>query len=452
MRPYSVEIYSRDLILKDHNTIDYDSYEYKYDYLDPEQNKIKILKPLKAALYDYIRIFGNGRDIYGYITKLSNGDDDSKDLIEVSFVDLMNKFDIDIIADTSDLGQGYLEDYISKAITETYINNQDTKQNIEGLEIVIDNYNAEEWTLDLTGDDNDTRTKANLLDDIVIAAFRRYSVRVLFEFILTEKRIIAHISTNLADVIPIETRLSNILSKTIKYRQAKKEINKDLVANKKDYSMQRIYYLHSDGTHSIIDTDRLVPVYSKLETVSTKTVNEWAEKFESNLNKDISTIKRAQDKLAKGETLDEDIIVKEIEAAGELNLITGVNITIDQSTGAATGFDEETVKGYLEDFIGTTQYNDLCEGFAWDEFVEKADVKADKTFNSNKYENLIEIECTNDDIKLTPWNMEIGQIVKIYDNDSSYETILTAKKIKGTSTLIFGNERIELTKILKGRS
>lgn len=506
MRPYSVEIYSRELMLKDHNTIDYDSYEYKYDYLDPEQNKIKVLKPLNAALYDYIRIFGNGRDIYGYIMKLSNGDDDSKDYIEITFIDLMNIFDIDIIVDTADFGQGYLENYLADMIAETYIDNQDSLQNIYGLEVVAKSETTD-WTLDITADEENTKTKANLLDDIIIAAFRRYSVKIDIGYSMKDKKITAAIYVNNNDIVPIEVKLPNILSKSIKYRQVKKEVNKVVVANKKDYTVRRIYYLHTDGTHSVTDTDRITPVYSKLDTVSTKTTDEWIEKFASTLNSSANTIASDQSKLDKGEELKESELEKEITAVAEINKIPGVIIAIDD-TGRVISFDlssiemtqteneqgglsayisdtfddstasyssepnaeggisvyfqdiytesvpysKEKLQEIIDTFITTVMYVRLCERFALEEFTKKADEKANKTFGSNKYENLIKIECGNNDTRLTPWDMEIGQRVIVYDDGNAYETILTGKQIKGTSTLIFGNERIELTKMLKGRS
>ena len=48
--------------------------------------------------------------------------------------------------------------------------------------------------------------------------------------------------------------------------------------------------------------------------------------------------------------------------------------------------------------------------------------------------------------------MKIGQVVHVIGNGISYETVLTAREIEETTTLIFGFIRLELTKILKGRS
>ena len=451
MRPYSVEIYSTDFTLKSHNTVDFESYEYKFDYLDPEQNKIKVLKPIEAKVHDYIRVFGNERDIFGYISKTEHGDEADKDLIDVTFYDMLNKMDIDFIVDTSTIGSGYLEDFIAAAISQNYISNQDEEQNIGGLTTEVRNRLVDSWTLDITPDDGETRTKANLLDDIILAAFRRYSVSVEFRLDLAAKEIIASIGTNTQTSKLIESSLPNVFSKTIKVRQAKKEINKDIVANKKDYNSQRIYFLHNDGTFSTEDANRVLPVYSKVETVSTKTKEEYIEKYVSNLTKDISTIKKAQEALDKGEELDPETIEKEKEAASALNA-TGLSITIDDATGRASGFDAESAEEYINNFAETDEYKELCNALAEAEFIAKADEKACKTFGANKYENLIEIECANDDQLIKPYEMDIGQLVRIYEDGTVYETILTGRKTKETTTLIFGNERMELTKILKGRN
>ena len=55
------------------------------------------------------------------------------------------------------------------------------------------------------------------------------------------------------------------------------------------------------------------------------------------------------------------------------------------------------------------------------------------------------------DSLVKPEELEIGQRVRIILQNNEYNTILTGKNEKETTTLIFGAVRLELTKILKGR-
>lgn len=86
-------------------------------------------------------------------------------------------------------------------------------------------------------------------------------------------------------------------------------------------------------------------------------------------------------------------------------------------------------------------------------FADKALAKAQKTFDKNKYDNLIELSLTNDDELLSPWSVGMGQIVNVISDGVSYGSILTGREMRdNVTTLIFGTIRQELTKYLKGRA
>lgn len=86
-------------------------------------------------------------------------------------------------------------------------------------------------------------------------------------------------------------------------------------------------------------------------------------------------------------------------------------------------------------------------------FTDKALAKAQKTFDKNKYDNLIELSLINDDELLSPWAVDMGQIVNVISDGVSYSSILTGREMRdNVTTLIFGTIRQELTKYLKGRA
>lgn len=84
-------------------------------------------------------------------------------------------------------------------------------------------------------------------------------------------------------------------------------------------------------------------------------------------------------------------------------------------------------------------------------FQQAAELKARNLLEYAEYENLIELEFEPGDGLVNPMKMRIGQEVIIIHDNVQYRTYLTARKISEKVTLIFGNIREELTKILKGR-
>lgn len=83
-------------------------------------------------------------------------------------------------------------------------------------------------------------------------------------------------------------------------------------------------------------------------------------------------------------------------------------------------------------------------------FADAAAAAASEAFGSGTYNNLIELTMLNDDALVDPGELQIGQLVSIISNGVSYPSILTGYEIGNTTKLIFGNVRIDLTKMLKG--
>lgn len=84
-------------------------------------------------------------------------------------------------------------------------------------------------------------------------------------------------------------------------------------------------------------------------------------------------------------------------------------------------------------------------------FEEVALAKAVSVFSKVEYENLIQLEYEKNNDLVKPLELKIGQVVEIIYNEISYKSYLTGFKIDEKIQLIFGNIRLELTKILKGR-
>lgn len=82
-------------------------------------------------------------------------------------------------------------------------------------------------------------------------------------------------------------------------------------------------------------------------------------------------------------------------------------------------------------------------------FSDAAQNAADKQFDKDSYNNLIEITVQNEDEVVMPSMLTIGQVVSVISNGTSYGSILTGIERSDRTKLIFGTIRLDLTKILK---
>lgn len=82
-------------------------------------------------------------------------------------------------------------------------------------------------------------------------------------------------------------------------------------------------------------------------------------------------------------------------------------------------------------------------------FANAAQDAADKQFDVDSYNNLIELTVQNDDALIFSEGLEIGQLVNIITNGTSYGSILTGIERSELTKLTFGTIRLDLTKILK---
>lgn len=90
----------------------------------------------------------------------------------------------------------------------------------------------------------------------------------------------------------------------------------------------------------------------------------------------------------------------------------------------------------------------LKEGEEHETFEDKAYEKAFSKLKAEEYDNLIKIECLQDDKLIHPLELKIGQTYTILHAGYEYHAILTGKEINKTVTLMFGMVREELTKKL----
>ena len=345
MKAYNLEVWSRDFKIVDHGEIV--NPKYSIDYLAYGKNNME--RSVTHASYgNYVRITGGTDEVYSGIISSIAGDNNKK---KISYVDWMQLLDVDMLIDASLLQTRTLENFIAYYISETYINNKDSSQNVPGM--VIEILSATENAV-LTFKDN----ICNFYDAVIIPAIKKYGIVVIFELNVDKKELRVKIGKSILGKKTIEADLPNCNIKNFVIKKTQKTVNKIIVYNEDSLLEYIEYYRTTEGNITTEDVNRIIPV----EFQVTKT-----------------------------------------KASGEIT------------------------------------------------FEQAAETKARDLLEYAEYENLIELEFELDDRLVNPMKMRIGQKAVIIHDNVQYSTYLTAVKTDKKITLIFGNIREELTKILKGR-
>lgn len=265
MQVYKVEIFDRDFVLRSHTNVT--SVDYSEDYLSPEANAI-VLNKIEASVGDYIWITNELYKFFGVVSAVSS---ESEDLLTISYKSFLTEFDTSILFDTSiqgDKGSQTLENYIANTLHQTFGYNTDASMNIPHMTIRSSS-STSKWSLGLQSDEEYSHyCIANLLKHIIIPAFERYSIAILVEPDISAKDIIVTVGVSNASIVTIEADLPNVVKKYVTVRQNDNFVNKVVVYNSENYIDKVVYYRHPDGTFSILDANRIVPVVQEMYAVA----------------------------------------------------------------------------------------------------------------------------------------------------------------------------------------
>lgn len=267
MKPYNVEIFTPAFQLVGNSNID--SFTYKEDYLSGDENTITVLPIKGVSKQDYIRISRGKEEYAGVITEITYGTDRSKNLMEISYKPFMELLDTDILFDINDQGVGSLEDYICRKITEMFIDNEDSLQNIKGLSVEATT-STEDWYFHITPAQAGGHFNiVNLMDSIIIPALSKYSIVVSTKLDIQNRALIVSVGKSGTGVVIIESDLPNIIKKSLTIKSVSADVNKLVLYDaSSDYANKRVYYLHaSDLGYDTHDRDRISPVNCEMRAI-----------------------------------------------------------------------------------------------------------------------------------------------------------------------------------------
>lgn len=354
MQAYNVEIFDQAFNLIQHSNIN--DVEYAVDYLSPVENTIMVQFDSNIKNRDYIHIVNDSNDFFGVISGIDT-DSMPPGWIQVRYKPFTSMFDARVMFDTDLQGSATtLEQMIADFITNYWISNSDTEQNIPGLSVSTIS-STTGWGFNLKSDvEGLHRCIINFQESIIIRAMSKYRCGVYVTPDFQAKTISIEVGIKNSDTFYIESELPNVFVQNVVINENVFDINKLVVYSQANMTSTITYYLHPNGTYDTTNSNRVTPV-----------------------------------------------------------LFNTVSVSVDNTT-----------------------------------FADAAASAAAEAFGSGNYNNLIELTMLNDDSLVTPRSIEIGQLVSVISNGISYPSILTGFEVGNVTKLIFGNVRIDLTKVLKG--
>lgn len=247
---FKVEIFQRNYTFKSFAPIS--DPRIAMDYLTLEKTKIKAAGVV-ASKGDYAHVTdGTGNVVYQGIVDDVEAE---KSGITLTVKPLLSIFDCNVHFDRSE--SSALETFLAGIITAHFVSNADRLQNIGGMEVVT--------TSSTTGRLN-LKDNVHALYDIIAKCLTGYGITVSMVLLPQSQKLMVKIGkANGAAVI--EADLPGIVEKSFIIGDSYGQLNKVTVINKDNETQQANYYLHSDGTISSVNADRIVPVFFSAEYI-----------------------------------------------------------------------------------------------------------------------------------------------------------------------------------------
>lgn len=334
MIPYNVDFFNPvDFSLRLHANVD--AIEYSYDYLSPDSNEIEMMAG-NVVKNDYIYIYRGNEKYFGIVTGISS---DTPGLYKIRYDDFLSIFKSEILFDTNLQGTGTLEDTIKSLIERYWVNNSDTVQDVFGLSVATTS-STTGWGFNLKSDtENMHHCIVDFYDTIIARALEKYGVRILVTPSPQTKKIVLSVGTCESQDKYIEADLSNIISKNVVIKDTDNTINKLVVYNTENYnaSSARAYFLHTDGSYSRTNSDRVTPVKFDITTTAPDKNEEAPKTFEQMADAAAEDFfgKIKYNNLIEIEVLSDDPLVKpdEIEIGQTVKVISDDSIYTSMLTG-----------------------------------------------------------------------------------------------------------------------
>ncbi len=317
MKAFNVEIFDRNLRYKSSGQVS--EIKYSFDYLDIEKNKLKMPK-VKVSKEDYLRITRDSFVVCGIVSDVVT----KKEGIEISFKPFHKIFDVDMYMDPAQYNNSTMENMVRDLVEKCYVKNDDSFQNIPGLEVEI-----KSATKGMVEGEEGIRN----LYDIILNMFTSYGIICDFSIDPNRHKVILKIGGGVPKEFVIEADRENIIDKEITIKEAKESTNKLTIYNQEDYSQCVTFYRDQNDNISTETTERVLPVVFSCSQVKVSKNTTFEEQA---LKKATNTLKpRKYNNLIEIEVLSGDKIVRPLERVigQEASIISNGNIYETVLTG-----------------------------------------------------------------------------------------------------------------------
>lgn len=287
MQPFNVEIFDREFNLIQHYNVG--AIDYNYDYLSTVENSILIEFNENVQKGDYIRIVNNTDSYFGFISSIAVNEA-IQGYSELRFKPFIALFDAPILFDTTLQGSGTsLEQAIADIITNYWINNPDTEENIYGLEVNTISTTSG-WGFHITSDQKGlNKAIINFTTSIIRRSLTKYQVGLYAEPDFINKKIVISIGVKAVSTFYIEADLPNVIEKSIIVNETTEDMNKLVIYDQADLTTNVIYYKHPDGSYDTTDYDRITPVIYGITSVAVAEGETFADVAEDAADKQFDT-------------------------------------------------------------------------------------------------------------------------------------------------------------------
>lgn len=267
MQVYNVEVFDADFLCIFHDNIDASDFTYTEDYISYGKNTVTVRQDAAVQKGDYISISNEGDRYFGVVKTVEYGE--AADM-KISYAPFYSIFDTMVLFDTDLQGSGQpLERVIGQFITEMFVSNADTEQNIGIIGDISYTSATTQWGFNIKSDvEGMHRCICGLYSSLITRAFTKYGITIQCIPDMTARKVNLEIGTIADRIVTIETALKNIIAANIIVGQLAADINKLTVFDEANYSKSAVFYLHTDGSYDTTDANRILPVAGTMKSVN----------------------------------------------------------------------------------------------------------------------------------------------------------------------------------------
>lgn len=242
--PYKVEFFTNKFAYVSRSVIAQPQIDFDYLTLESTDIVLPVLMEVKQGNYAHVTDI-DGTIVYQGIVQNSTQENG---ITTVSLLPLLSVLNVNAYADVSTLA--IIEDWLETALKSLYAGT-DTTQNITGFTVVKNTSTSASMLLN---------SNINNLLDIALVAFKKYGVVLEAVINPQAKTFTITIEKKLTPTFTVESDLDNIIEKTFSIEDSYNALNKITLIDARGVASDLPYYLHTDGTISTTDEDRISPV------------------------------------------------------------------------------------------------------------------------------------------------------------------------------------------------